>query len=361
MYYAYVGCRTTARRYAHGKGISVYAIDDQGSWKLEDITRTLDNPAWLVFDRNKAHLYAVHGDAHEVSAFKVLADGKLEYLNTVDAQGKNPVYAVPSFNNRFLFVATLQGGAVASLPIRGDGSLGEAVQVEHFEGPGEGGVSHAHACVLDRTGNFLLVPTQARGVGYDRVWVLKVDQETGRLTRISFTEARKYDEPRHLVFSRDNRHVYLVNEKTSTLRVFDFDDQKGILTPKQVVPTLQDTYVGPNMASAIVLSGDGSHVYVSNRIKEGIPPEGEGYAGTFRGQESVAIYAIDPQTGMLKDPEWVNFGGFTPRFMTLCPDGNLLVANMDSDTLKFFAPAGNGLEATGQTVQTESPCTVVFR
>ncbi len=64
---------------------------------------------------------------------------------------------------------------------------------------------------------------------------------------------------------------------------------------------------------------------------------------------------------MLKDPEWVNCGGFTPRFMTLCPDGNLLVANMDSDTLKFFAPAGNGLEATGQTVQTESPCTVVFR
>lgn len=45
MYYAYVGCRTTARRYAHGKGISVYAIDDQGNWKLEGITKTLDNPA----------------------------------------------------------------------------------------------------------------------------------------------------------------------------------------------------------------------------------------------------------------------------------------------------------------------------
>ncbi len=358
---AYVGCRTTQKRYAHGKGISRYTLDAKGKWILQGITKTLDNPAWLVFDRTKQYLYTVHGDGHKVSAFAVQPDGDLAFLGTVDSQGKNPVYGTVTFNNQFLLVASLQGGAVASLPIRQDGSLGEAVSVVHFEGPKEGGISHAHACVLDRTGKFLLVPTQAREVGYDRVWVLSVDQETGKLTKVSYTEARKYDEPRHLVFSKDNKHVYLVNEKASTLRVFDFDAQKGVLTPKQVVPTLQDTYVGPNMASAIVLSQDGAHVYVSNRIREGIPPEGEGYAGTFRGQETIASYTIDAATGLLKNPEWVNCGGYTPRFMTLCPDGNLLVANMDSDTIKIFAPAGDGLRDTGETIVTESPCAVVFR
>lgn len=360
---AYVGCRTTAKRYAHGKGISRYTIDEKGNWKLEGITKTLDNPAWLVLDQTKKYLYTVHGDAHEVSAFRIKEDGDLEFLDTVDSQGKNPVYGVVTPNNQFLLVASLQGGAVASLPIRADGSLGEAVSVEHFEGPKAGGISHAHACVLDRTGKWLLVPTQARGSGYDRVWVLVLDENTGKLTRTSYAEARKYDEPRHLVFSKDNRHVYLVNEKASTLRVFDFDDQKGQLTARQVVPTLQDTYVGPNMASAIVLSRDGKQVYVSNRIKEGIPPEGEGYAGTFRGQETVVSYTIDPKTGLLGNPQWTNCEGYTPRFMTLTPEGQLLVANMDSDTLQFFAPEGkNGqLHFTGKTVKTESPCTVVFR
>ena len=230
---AYVGCRTTQKRYAHGKGISLYTLDAKGNWTLQEITKTLDNPAWLVFDRTKNYLYTVHGDGHEVSAFAVRSGGDLQFLNTVDSQGKNPVYGTVTFNNKFLLVASLQGGAVASLPIQPDGSLGEAVSLEHFEGPKEGGISHAHACVLDCTGNFLLVPTQAREVGYDRVWVLQVNQETGKLTRVSYTEARKYDEPRHLVFSKDNKYVYLVNEKASTLRVFDFDDKKGVLTPKQ--------------------------------------------------------------------------------------------------------------------------------
>lgn len=358
---AYVGCRTTRKRYAHGKGISRYEIDKDGNWKLKGITQTLDNPAWLVLDQSRKYLYTVHGDGHAVSAFAVQPDGDLQFLNTVDARGQNPVYATVTKNNKFLLAASLQGGAVASLPIQKDGSLGEAVHVEQFEGPKEGGVSHAHACVLDRTGKFLLVPTQARGVGYDRVWVLKVNEETGKLTRVSFAEARKYDEPRHLVFSRDNKHVYLVNEKASTLRVFAFDDKNGVLTAKQVVPTLKDTYVGPNMASAIVLSRDGRHVYVSNRIKEGIPPEGEGYAGSFRGQETIVTYTIDPETGLLQNPRWTNCQGYTPRFMTLCPDGNLLAANMDSDTLQIFAPDGDALRFTGQTVKTESPCTVVFR
>ncbi len=364
MNYAYVGCRTTAKRYAHGKGISVYAIDAKREWKLQSITPTLDNPAFLTLDRDRKALYTVHGDGHQVSAFKIQPDGDLEFLNTVEAQGKNPVYAVPSFNNRFLFVATLQGGAVASLPIREDGSLGEAVSTAHLEGKPGKGVSHAHACVLDRTGKFLLVPTQARGVGYERVWVFQVDQETGKLDLVSSADSRTYDEPRHLVFSPDNRRVYLVNEKGSTLRMLAFDADKGILTPEQVVPTLPETYVGPNMASAIVMSQDGRFVYATNRIHEGIPPEGEDPAyGAFRGQETLVSYEVDKKTGMLKKPQWVSCEGYTPRFMTLTPDGKeLVVANMDSDTLQFFSLEKNGQPRfTGKTVKTESPCALVFR
>lgn len=363
MMYAYIGCRTTKKRYACGKGISCYKIDEKGQWELQGITQTLDNPSFLVFDRTKTYLYAVHGDMQKLSAFRKEADGSLTWLQTV-AVGQNPVYATPTVNNKFLFVASLQGGCVTSFPIQQDGMLGAPVTIATLEGSGPNKVSYAHACVLDRTGRYLLVPSQARGVGYDRVWVFQVDQENGSLTLVSWTEARKYDEPRHIVLSPDNKMAYLVNEKGNTLRVFDFDENTGHLTARQVVPSLQDTYVGPSMASAILMEPQGRMIYVSNRIKEGIPPEGEGPdVAPFRGQETIVSYEIDQTTGLLKNPEFVNCEGYTPRFMTLTPDGRQLIcANMDSHTLKFFAinETTGRLQYTGQTIATESPTCVTF-
>lgn len=104
--FAYVGCRTTKKRNARGKGISCYEINDKGDWTLKSITKILENPSFLAFDRTTSFLYTVHGDDNDVSAFKVENDGSLTFLNTVRAEGRNPVYITPSLNNKFLFVAT---------------------------------------------------------------------------------------------------------------------------------------------------------------------------------------------------------------------------------------------------------------
>ena len=66
---------------------------------------------------------------------------------------------------------------------------------------------------------------------------------------------------------------------------------------------------------------------------------------------------------MLEKPQWVSCEGYTPRFMTMTPDGKeLIVANMDSDTLQFFSLERDGRPRyTGKTVRTESPCALVFR
>ena len=258
--FAYVGCRTTKKRNARGKGISCYEINDKGDWTLKSITKILENPSFLAFDRTTSFLYTVHGDDNDVSAFKVENDGSLTFLNTVRAEGRNPVYITPSLNNKFLFVATLQGGAVASLPILPDGKLGAAVYVEHLEGLDENGVSHAHECLLDHTGKFLLVPTQGRKIGYEPVWVLRVNDETGKLTRVHIEDARTYDEPRHIDLTPDNKRAYLVNEKGNSMRYFTFDDTTGVLTPHQVTPTLPEDYVGQGQASASLVHPSGRFV-----------------------------------------------------------------------------------------------------
>lgn len=345
--YAYVGCRTTKARNARGKGISCYQIDKEGNWNLTSITPILDNPSYLAFDNTKKYLYTVHGDLNQVSAFAVQPDGSLQFINTVSAQGKNPVYLTPSKNNKWMFVATLQGGAVATLPIHDDGSLGEAVSVAHLEGLTAEGVSHAHQCLLDNSGNYLLVPTQGRHIGYERVWVLRIDNETGTLERVCISEARTYDEPRHIALTPDNKRAYLINEKGNSIRYFDFDAATGRLTPRQVTPSLPEDYTGQGQASASLVHPNGKFVYVSNRI-----------------HESIASYRIDEENGFLRNIAFTSCEGKTPRFITFSPDAKqLIVANEDSDTIKFFDidEQTGAISYTGQTVETGSPTSIVFK
>lgn len=361
--FAYVGCRTSKKRHARGKGISIYRIVDDGNWQLKEIIPA-ESPSFLIMDQTKKYLYVAHGDTCDVSAYQILSDGGLSYLNTVSAQGKNPVYGTIARNNRFLFVATLQGGTVTTFPILLNGCLGDAIHVEHLEGLSEKGPSYAHQCEIDRSGEYLLVPTQSRGVGYERVWVFKIDNETGKLKYICHSTARKYDEPRHLAFSIDNRFVYLVNERGNSIRTFQFDAQSGSINPIQVVSTLPETYVAPAMASEVVVRGDGKYTYISNRVHEGMEITQEEIYAQEHETETIVRFENDQNTGFLKNPIYVSCEGKTPRFMTLTPDSKqLIVANMDSDTLKFFdVSSRDGIpQYTGQTVVTGSPTAVVFK
>lgn len=343
---AYVGCRTTKYRNALGKGIVIYDIQ-ANSWTEKQIISVLDNPSYLCFDCTKQFLYTVHGDCNDVSAFSIQEDGTLVHLNTVRAEGINPVYITPSVNNNFLFCATLQGGTVVSLPIRADGSLGAAVCISHLPGLTDDSVSHAHQCELDRTGQWLLVPTQGRHVGYERVYILKVDNETGELVQHSHVEARTYAEPRHLVISKDNKRVYLINEKGNFITYYRFDEQEGILESRQIIPSLPETYTSQGQASAILLSPNEKFVYATNRL-----------------HDSIVTYRVNEETGFLTTLSFDSALGITPRFATFSPNGTqLLVANEESHTIRIFEVNQDTgrLTFSGTTIETGSPTSIVFK
>lgn len=233
------------------------------------------------------------------------------------------------------------------IPRLADGSLGKATSVAHIKGLSDDTVSLAHQCVLDKTGQWLLVPTQGRHIGHERIYVFKVNAETGELTEQSHIDARTYAEPRHLTISKDNRHVYVVNEKGNSVTYYDFDDAKGILTALQIIPSLPETYTGQGQASAVLLSPSEEFLYETNRI-----------------HESVAIYRVNKETGFLTNLGFTSVLGKTPRFFTFMPDGKqLLIANEDSDTLQLFdVDEEHGhLTFTGITVATASPTCVVFK
>ncbi len=137
MSVSYVGSRTTALRNARGKGLSVWSIDDDtGNWTKIQTLKEQENPSYLTFDNTKNFLYSVHGDYTEVTSYAINPeDGKLTYINKITLDdGKNPVFITADKTNRYLLVATLQGGAVYVVRREENGALGEVVSVWRFPG-----------------------------------------------------------------------------------------------------------------------------------------------------------------------------------------------------------------------------------
>ena len=346
---AYVGCRTTEHRNARGKGIRAFRIDGNGEWhEFQTLKTPEENPSYQALDHTGKFLYSVHGDFTKVSSYRVKEDYTLELMNVLELgpTGQNPVFIVPDKSNKFMIVASLQGGTVHVIRRNDDGTLGEIVHRTHLPGKTEGTVSYAHQCIWDRTQTFLFVVTQGRNKGYEWVKVYRFDSNTGILTETDTYKARQYSEPRHVSVHPNNKYVYLINEKGNCMTFFEFDDKEGKLHPRQILPSLPETYTGEGQASASVVSKNGEILIGSNRI-----------------HESIVTYRINQNNGYMKLLDFYPTLGLTPRFMSFNPDySKFYVANEDSDTiieLKLDEETGR-LSYTGRIIPTESPVCITF-
>lgn len=343
--FAYIGCRTTKERNARGRGIKVYRIDGD-QWTLLQVSEGQVNPSYLCLNREKTMLYAIHGDFSQVSAYRIGEDGCLTYGNTTDTHGTNPVHLILDRTEKWLFVANLQTGGVSVIPILEDGLLGHIRQLAFISGNGGPGyISHPHQTMTDRTGNWLIVPSQGRLQGVGKLTVFRVNSDQGKIEEAYARKSRTGAEPRHCVFHPNNRFCYCVNEKDSTVTFYEFDEKTGVLEPKQIVTSLPEDYAGDGWASAIDMEPSGRALYVSNRK-----------------HDSVTVYSLDPENGRMTMVQNVSTDGEQPRFITVSPDGSrLLAANEVSDTIKCFAIDSDGcLSDIGLTIATESPVCVAW-
>lgn len=268
--YAYVGCRTTEKRHARGKGIRAFKIDSTtDDWKEIQTLKTLENPSYQCKNREGKFLYSVHGDFTEVTSYRIKPDYTLEYLNMVDTvEGRNPVYVTVDKTNRYVLAATLQGGRIFVIRRNADGSLGEIVFTHVAEGKTADSVSFTHQCIWDKTMTYLFAVYQGRGQGFGQVKVLKFDAESGTLTQTDEYKAPPIVEPRHLAVHPNNRAVYCINEKGNTMTYLEFDPEGGKLYPRQNLPTNPDTFTGEGFAGASEINEDGTVLIGSNRGHE---------------------------------------------------------------------------------------------
>jgi len=349
----YVGCYTTPDRNGHGTGISVYRMDAAtGDWTAVQVLEGVPNPSFLALDPSQQHLYCVHGgnDFRQVSAFAIDAEtGQLNHLNDQDCGGPNPVHLAVDPTDRALVVADYNSGQVAALPILADGTLGPLSDLAML--PGEPGPhrteqtgSHPHNVPFDSAGHFVVVPDK----GLDRIFVLRLDAAQAKLELNGppFVQARRGAGPRHIAFHPSLPYAYAINELDSTITTYGYDTDTGVLEPLEVLPSTPSDFTGDDTGAEIVVAPSGRFVYGSNR-----------------GHDSIGIFAVDADTGLLAPVGWVPTGGKTPRNFSLDPSGRFLyVGNQDSDTVVTFAVDGatGALTPTGQVVDTGSPVSIVF-
>jgi len=144
-----------------------------------------------------------------------------------------------------------------------------------------------------------------------------------------------------------NRVIYTVNEISSTVSAFGYDDESSALRIVDTVRTCPDDFPGHNSGAQIVVHPNGRFMYSSNR-----------------GHNSIAMFALDDGTGRPRLLGLEPSQGETPRNFNLDASGRfLVVANVGSNNLVSFHldGASGRLSRAGAPVSTPMPVCVVFR
>lgn len=317
--YLLIGTYTTAG--SHGIYVSKFNLQT-GENKIVSSVKT-SNPSYLAVTPNKKFVYAVNeDDPGGISAFRFNKDsGTLTLLNKKISAGAHPCYISINKNGKNVVVGNYSSGTIAVSGINFIGSVSQPRQVIQHKGSSinkqRQEKPHVHSTVFSPDYKYLF----ASDLGIDRIMIYKVVPESGALIPAEqpFINVKPGAGPRHFEFHPNGKFAYLMEELSGTVSVFAYDD--GKLTLLQNTSSHPMSFKGAYGSADIHVSPDGRFLYCSNR----------GDAN------SIAIFSIDQQTGLIQIAGFQPTLGIHPRNFTIDPEGNyLLVANRDSDEIVIF-------------------------
>ena len=313
--------------------------EDAPALSVERSFASGENPSFLDLDPGGRFLYAVnelgyaeHGVPRgEVRSFSVDSrTGDIGLLSCQSTLGADPCHLAVHAPSRRLFVSNYRSGSVAVVPIGPDGSLLPAIECLQHEPPQSDGPAaaqpRAHSVTFSRDGRFAFVAD----LGLDRIMIYRIDPVTGMLERNDprFMEMVPSSGPRHMALHPNGSWLYVINERSSTIRACGLEARTGALRRLQDIASLPEDFAGKNISADIHLSPDGRFLYASNR-----------------GHDSIAIFAVEQDTGLLSRVGHVPCGGAAPRSFMVSPSGaHVLVANQgpEPSSCSFAIPGTGG-------------------
>lgn len=319
------------------------------------------NPTFLALHPTKRVVYAV-GEIGEyegkpagmISAFAIAPDGtSLRLLNRQSTRGGGPCHVSVDRQGRVALAANYGGGSTVILGLNPDGSLkpsnengfiqhvGKSVNPRRQEGP------HAHSVNLDAANRFAIVAD----LGLDKLLVYKVDTQEATLTPNDppALDLPPGAGPRHFAFHPTRPLAYSVNELDSTVTALAWDGSTGrlsILGHASTLPAGFDAASVNNSTAEVVVHPSGRFLYASNR-----------------GHNSIAVFSIDPESGLPTLRGHGREGVETPRNFVIDPTGRyLLVGSQSADRIVTFAidPQTGDLTPHGQPISVFAPVCLRF-
>lgn len=303
----------------HGEGLYSLKFDPlNGDIKIVS-TQQIVNPSYLTVLND--HLYTFN----EVSldeqpflyAYKIGNNQQLELINKVPVNGAYPCHINYSAKYACLFVSCYGSGNVLVCPVSNDGSLkasihnivheGSSVNILRQEAP------HVHFVAVDDDNDQIFVSD----LGIDKIMIYELKNQNNEIS-ISYKESILIPEgsgPRHLIIHPGKKYLFVLTELSAEVMLIDISTKKVITSVKLI----SDSGIIPG-AAAIKISGDGKHIYASERSTN-----------------QIFDLKFDEYNKSLELIQSVETQVITPRDFMLDSSGNwLIVAGQDSDSWAIF-------------------------
>lgn len=299
-----------------GEGLLTFSLHPHTLSVLRLGTQWADNPSFFCISPSGRHIYAVGESGENSSLHHAIANENFSLIAAESvACGHDPCH-IMWLSPRTLCVSNYTDGSVELHDVNGDGELGDVAQTLAFHESGPSPrqqSSHIHFCATDPSGEFLL----ADDLGGDCIHSLSITRRpdgTGRLSKYGITRVHQQAGPRHICFSADGHHAYLITELSDEVMAFAY--HRGTL---RLVQTSTAAPVPAQASGHIMTHPNGKWLYASVR----------------RASDGIAVYAIGTD-GLLQQVGYT-LTGMHPRHFNITPDGSLLLcACRDSDTVEIY-------------------------
>jgi len=326
--------------------IGIYTLQADGSLKPGDRVEAAKVVMPMAVSPDKRFLIAaVRSKPYEAYTYAI--DRKTGALTLA---GKGPLaesypYITIDNTGRFLLGASYGANQVGVNPIGKDGKVGSPIQVIPT-------ARNAHSIRTDNTNRYVFVPH----LGTDQIFQFVFDGKSGKLTANTppIVQMKQGTGPRHIIVSKDNKFLYLLNELTATVTTLALDPKTGTLKETDSASALPgDTKLGPGQPRGAVGAPGQAPRNTDNDIWASdlhLTPNGKFLYAAERTSSSLGGFKVDGATGKL------TFVGSTPtekqpRGFAIDPAGRFVVVSGEkSDTLSTYAIDGEtgALKAIGK-------------
>ena len=276
-----------------------------------------NQPSFLAVTRETVYAVSELEEGGYITSFRRNpSSGKLTMKNKVKTEGAGMCHLCLWPGEHYISAANYLSGSLLVCSVEEDGSLGKICDCRHHQGAGvdisrqEG--PHVHSTLISQDGKRLYVAD----LGLDKIFCYSIGkggilEDTGENMQISTPGGMG---PRHFVFNKDGRFLYLMTEMGS--RLFVYESRDGGMTFREIqnLNALPQNYEGVHTGADIHLSADGRFLYLSDR-----------------GVNDIVAYRISEDTGLAQLVGNYSCYGDFPRNFCITPDDEyVIIANQKS-------------------------------